>query len=176
MYQSYNVTLRRTDAPKFPDTCVICGTDRPGTVWKLKEAVSSWWNWVTPFSFDSHTVEVPACAACRRKQKIRRYALYSFLIIAGIGASILIVRWLAIGRGVRRLVVLGIVLAVAFLFGLIRVFFPAPPFDLTVHKRTVDYEFANAAYAEAFAALNGARVDNADEVANDEEDEPASGA
>ena len=58
--------------------------------------------------------------------------------------------WLWVGSGIVALVLCPIFFWNAFL---------PPPFDLAPYSKTVDYEFRDLDYAEAFAALNGGTVD-----------------
>ena len=46
----------------------------------------------------------------------------------------------------------------AIVAGIVWVFFP-PPFDITVRKRDMDYEFGREDVATAFAEANGTTVD-----------------
>jgi hypothetical protein len=75
---------------------------------------------------------------------------------AGLGVAVAVLgslhglarRWLAIGIAI-------VVMAPWFVWQAV---FP-PPIELTAYSETVDYEFRDRAYAEEFAALNGAKTD-----------------
>lgn len=99
------------------------------------------------------------------------------MIVAAVVAVLFMIPW-TIGRAWRRWVVLGVFFGVCVLYGLVRLFcFKPPPFDITVSQATVDYEFRNEDYAEAFAALNDGDVTSlnyTDEIIADEVDEEVS--
>lgn len=148
----YSVALPRQHMPTFPNRCVVCGTDGPGSEKLLlardgMKGVAIWAGWFA--------LRVPACDGCRRRLSLRRFMdVAGTLVIAGaafaFGLLYLLPRLPGFATGI---IVLGIIIAgfgVGFVVGR---FYPAR-FDVDPHDRYVEYEFKDRAMAQEFAALN----------------------
>jgi hypothetical protein len=157
----FSVVLPRQQAAAFPDRCVVCNADRPGSSTRIIARDNLKWHllwlgWFCP--------RIPCCPACGVKLQLwRAWDFCRTLIIAGasfaFGFVYLRPRWGDVATG---LTVLGLC-CVGFLFVFIwNRFFP-PAFQVDVHSRYVEYEFRDASLAREFAELNG--VHKADDPA-----------
>jgi hypothetical protein len=149
------IKLPRDAEPRFPDRCVRCGATGPERrvrIWTTTISVAAVMSllFCRPFS-----VRVPVCRTCAprlRVARLMRLAVTLALIVAGVTAAI----WLLgtyEGAG-RRYIAVGIAILCIMPFFMLEAFFP-PPIDVTAYSTTVDYEFADEAYADEFARLNG---------------------
>ena len=156
---SSDVKLARGFEPRFPQRCVRCGKDAPEDTFAVRSPVITWWSlasFLAPlFALFTNTerVEAPACTACAKamgRVRTGRGAL-GWVLIA-------IVFALAFTFGVKKWVlVTGVLLAIVPEI-LLDVFVPQS-FDTTVFREHVDYEFRDAEFAAEFAELNGGEVE-----------------
>jgi hypothetical protein len=155
MALSTDVTLPRSQLPVFPDNCVSCGLPAPGGHIRLTTHSIGWWTWVFWLHGSRFAVNVPACEPCRRamiRQRWAREVTCWLFVLVGVLVAVYVLGSL---RGpLKRWLALGIALLCMAPWFAWELFFPRP-IDLTAHAKTVDYEFRDEAYAEAFAELNG---------------------
>jgi hypothetical protein len=157
----YTVKLMRTDTPTFPDRCVVCKKERPGTT----TLVTSW-NASHGSILDGwHAVSPPACSGCGWRLFFRSWLLNGFLIflalLIGIPCGILAVLavghewapeekpawwWWVVG------VAVGMVPAV-LMYALARAFPLA--FSIDHDDTFVTYCFSDQHEGEQFGAANG---------------------
>ncbi len=156
----YTVVLARHQPATFPDRCVVCHADHPGSWTRIiaRDNLNGRRLWLGWFS-----VRVPCCRACGvRLQLWRAWDFCRTLIIAGacfaFGVIYLLPRLEGWATGLIVLGLCGIGFLAVFIWNR---FFP-PAFQVDVHETHVEYEFGDAALAQEFAELNGARP--ADEV------------
>lgn len=156
---STDVRLPKSQAPKFPDRCVVCGQEKPDGTVRVSTRAIGWWTWAFWLPGRKFSVDVPACSCCGGR--LRRQHLFRWLtMIALIAVAVPVVMpFLNDLKGpIRKWVGLAAVLVVVSPYFIWQTFFP-PPIDLTAHSDSVDYEFRDRAYAEEFAALNNSETD-----------------
>ncbi len=150
----YGIALPRHEAAAFPDQCVVCHADHPGSSTRLiaRDNLNGRRLWLGWFC-----VRVPCCPACGVGLQLwRAWDFCRTLIIGGASFAfgMIYLRPRLEGWAVG-LIVLGLCSA-GFLAVLIwNRFFP-PAFQVDVHRTCVDYEFRDGALARKFAELNGA--------------------
>jgi hypothetical protein len=156
---STDIRLPRRAAAVFPDRCVACGKERPGDHIALTVRASGLWDLFLPWIYFTRKpvrCQAPACPPCRDAAVWQRRVRFGALIIM-IAVAIAFVRpWVkswGLSRGSTRLLTLAISIVPLVPWILWLVVRP-PPIDLTVHRDTVEYEFADAAYAKEFAQRN----------------------
>ena len=150
-----SIVLPRHEAAAFPDRCVVCNADHPGSRTRIiaRDNLNGRRLWLGWFS-----VRVPCCSACGlRLQLWRAWDFCRTLIIAGacfaFGMIYLLPRLEGWATGLIVLGLCGVGFLAVFLWNR---FFP-PAFQVDVHETHVEYEFREAALAQEFAELNGAR-------------------
>ena len=137
--------------PVFPHRCIRCGAE-PTTTYRATTRAIGWWSALFA-SGPRHEVDVPACKPCAGKLRWHAHVRLA-ITIALIGLGV----WIGFqifddASGWRRWAVGGIALATAVPYILWCVVKP-PVFDMTAYSESVDYEFADEAYADEFLALN----------------------
>lgn len=158
MALSYDVRLPKARPPIFPDRCVACGREEPGAFIKVTTHAIGWWTVAFLHPGRSFSTSAPACPPCKRRLRRQRWTRIAVLALWAVPAVMFAAhlvgsyggpfrKW--IGVGVGLLFLLPILLWEAL---------HAPAIDLTAYSDEVDYEFADPAYAEEFAELNGTRV------------------
>jgi fatty acid desaturase len=154
-----DVTLPRDVAPVFPDACCACGRDQPGDSVTIKGRRINWaelflpWLW---FFGKRVRVTVPVCAACRpRLLASRRWNNLILVVnlVAACAVAMPLAKSFGFARGTTRMLSLAFVFVGALPWLLWTLFHPVL-FDITVHKETIDYEFAHRGYAIEFFAAN----------------------
>lgn len=161
---SADVRLPRSQAPKFPDRCVVCGGDSPDTSITVSSRSVGWWTWFFWLPGWRFAVQAPACGKCRARFLHQWWSRWLLNVAIVFSAVFLIAPWFSEWpRPVRKWVALGVVLLAVSPWFLWQLFFP-PPLDLTVYTDTVDYEFKDEEYAAEFAALNAPRIDVEDQA------------
>ena len=151
---STDIKLPKDFKPIFPDRCVACGQDAPGSVVRVSTYSIGWWSWLLWLPGRRFTADVPACQTCRRKilkQRWQRWALTWAFAALGVAAAVY-----ALGtfrKPFYRTLAMGIGLACMAPYFFWETFFP-PPIGLTAHSDSVDYEFLDEAYADDFLELN----------------------
>src|SRR5271166_1793577 len=82
---SVDVRLPKSQAPRFPDKCVVCGQENPDASVKVSTRAIGWWTWVFWTHGSKFTVAVPACSGCGtrlRRQRLFRWLTTCALIVA----------------------------------------------------------------------------------------------
>lgn len=152
----HSVKLPRSQEPTFPDRCIVCGREHPGTFTRVSNREASWLGLIIWFSGKKVTVHVPACRWCGRRLHAHQWLNVALTLIVATAISFglrpYVVPWLPI-RSVRSIVMMGL-----FVLGTIPTlvlwrFFP-PAFELLVDSDEIDYEFKDSRYAEDFVELN----------------------
>ncbi len=156
---STDVRLPRRVDVSFPDLCCGCLRERPGDRYAVKARRFSWWELVFAWLWLTRRpvhCEVPMCTDClsraSRLRWLRRFVLL-LCLAAGVALLIWVVPSRGTARGTRRLIGLGMAALCVLPWGIWHMVRP-PLFDVTVGKDHVDYEFANARYADAFRRAN----------------------
>jgi hypothetical protein len=159
MRLSHDVKLRYDVSPVWPPACVGCGAPDPAHALHLDDRRTTMLTTVVMVFAPRITVTAPACEPCARRLT-RRHRLERVLRAAtGIGGALVglgvvapavavgppLVWALGCGLGAYAPVVAWRILA-------------APDFEIQAWADEVTYEFGDEAYAQAFAALNGASV------------------
>ena len=155
---SYDVRLPKARTPIFPNRCVVCGQEEPGSFVRVRTHAIGWWTIAFMHWGSSFGASVPACPSCARRfrrQRWLRFAVLAVCVVPAVGAAMYLVgsyrgpfrKWLGVGTAVLFLTPL-------FLWEA----FHAPSVDLTAYAESVDYEFADAEYAAEFAELNDAKI------------------
>ena len=150
----YSIVLARHEPAVFPDRCVVCNADRPGSSTRIiaRDNLNGCLFWLGWFS-----MRIPCCRACGVKLQLwRAWDFSRTLIIAGaslaFGLIYLLPRWGDVPTG---LTVLGLCC-----LGFVAVFvwnrFSPPAFQVDVHSTYVEYEFRDGTLAREFAELNHA--------------------
>ena len=159
---STDVSLPRDAEAVFPPRCVGCLSDRP----ELVTFHGSRFTWGRVFFFwlwllrKRVRCEVPICSDCRPAVRRRKFVELLLLVGVASGVVVTIYPWLQtldLGRQGSKLIALAAVL-VGWLPYIVWSIFRPPLFDLTVGEDLVDYEFANADYAERFVEANEDQV------------------
>jgi hypothetical protein len=150
----FTVVLFRQETAVFPDRCVLCCAERPGSATRIlaRDNVNGRMLWLGWFS-----VRVPCCQVCGvRLQLWRAWDFCRTLIIAGASFAFGMIYLLPRLEGwATGLIVLGLCCVGFLAVFLWNRFFP-PAFQVDVHAAHVEYEFRNGALAREFAELNGA--------------------
>ena len=159
MQLALDITLPRDVEPVFPDACCACGRAKPGDTVAVKGRRINWaelflpWLW---FFGKRVRVTVPVCAACRPRLLASRRWNTLILVVNGLVAfsfAMPLAKSCGFGRGTTRMLTLAFGM-VGLLPWLLWTIFHPVPFDITVHKDTIDYEFAHRGYAIEFFAAN----------------------
>ena len=159
MSLSTDVTLPRGVNPIFPDKCIVCHAKPDSAVRIAQNSQNGLIAFFMPLImlFGWSRVEVPLCQSCKPRFRIQRWGrqiLCWALVIVLVWWLVPQFRsWSGLTRkiAVGGLVLIGLIPYVAW-----EVIWPRI-FDTTARDDTVDYEFASAAYASEFAALNTPR-------------------
>ncbi len=154
----HTITLPRCETAVFPDRCVVCNADRPGSSTRIiaRDNLKGRRLWLGWFS-----VRIPCCPACGvRLQLWRVWDFCRTLVIGGasfaFGMIYLLPRLGDVATGLTVLGLCGVGFLAVFLWNR---FFP-PAFQVDVHRTYVEYEFRDAALAREFAEWNGVRPVN----------------
>jgi hypothetical protein len=156
MAMSTDVSLPKSTVPLWPDRCVRCGLSQPGETHQLAVLVYSFFG-LFPWR-SGITVPVPACGQCWRRLARNRVFRYLLFFVPAILTPVLLIVLVhtnvLTGRLWSHRQMPGLGLIVGALPGLIyNVFFPMR-IDATLGKTLIKYEFADAAAAAEFRALN----------------------
>jgi hypothetical protein len=157
------VVLPRRTAARFPDRCVLCGKDRPGSSTRVvardglagRRLASGWF-----------AVRVPCCLACGWRLQLGRLGGGLRTLAVGFGgialAGVGLHRAFGLDGFVLGLSSFGITLAFLVVLVLWEQAHP-PAFALDVHRDTVEYEFRSRDRARDFAAINGVGLEDSDD-------------
>jgi hypothetical protein len=155
MPASTDVNLPKGCVPQFPDRCVVCGADSPGSTVRLVTGSIGWWTWLLWMFSSAVVVKAPACRPCGRSLHLHRWA--SIAVVAVVATLALVWVWPlvegSVPRAVRKWAMMGVALGCVLPYIVFQAFFP-PPFDVTAYSESIDYEFRDAELAREFAALN----------------------
>lgn len=153
------VRLPRDVEPVVPDHCCACLREHPTDEYELRGRRWTLWHYFFPWlAFAERLVRrrVRMCGECRIATiRMRRWRGVAILLVATL-AVVAVVGWMPMGASNRQwrkiwvLVVAAVALAPLVAWQVLR----PSPFDLTVGKDSIEYEFANARYAELFRAAN----------------------
>jgi hypothetical protein len=152
---STDVNLPKNHEARFPNKCVVCGCPSPESTVRLITGTIGWWTWLFWHFGLPFTIKAPACTFCGWRLHLLRLA--SLLVtVAACVVSIWVV-WPFVSnqvpRAVQKWVIMGLALICLLPYFLYQTFFP-PPFDITAHGDSVDYEFRDPDMANEFAELN----------------------
>jgi len=149
------INLPREMEAAFPDRCIRCGAAGPERRIRIWTSTVSVWSVLSLLFSRPFSVRVPVCRACAPRLRIAR--LVRLILTLGIAAAgVAVALWVLEsydGPG-RRYLGIGIAVVCMLPFFAWEAFFP-PPIEITAYSRSVDYEFADDAYATEFAHLNG---------------------
>ena len=155
---SIDVTLPASQRPVFPRRCLRCGGPKPEPMRFATTSIGWWVALLIPFGRKIR-VRVPVCRSCwpsvLRQRWFRRLGFWLFAVF-GIFAAL----YLRGGAAsfFESYVAVGIVGGCMIPWFIWTVVSP-PVFDMTARAKTIEYEFRNADYAEAFAQANGGRCE-----------------
>ncbi len=154
MPTSTDINLPKSEKPKFPDKCVSCGMEKPGSTYRAFTHAIGWWTWVFWSFGPRFTAEVPACDTCKsqmRRQWWLRFFMNLIFIIAGVLIAGSLLQWY---KGpFKKWLMMGIAIIFMAPLFLWETFFPKA-FDMTATSDSVDYEFRDVEYAAEFLLLN----------------------
>jgi hypothetical protein len=151
---STDIRLPKSQVPKFPDRCVVCGQEHPDDTVQVSTRAIGWWTWALWLPGRKFAVQVPACSWCGVRLRRQHFFRWLVTIVCAVAAMVLVFPILeGMDRHVRKWVGLGAVLVCLSPWFAWEIFFP-PPIDLTAYSDCVDYEFRDTAYAADFALLN----------------------
>src|SRR5262249_12420721 len=140
----------------FPDRCIVCDREQPGTTTKITDKVLTWWTLFFFFGGEKFTVHVPACRWCGRRLRLRYFVPYAISLVV---FAMLVIWVMPVVRPWVPLptlrTIVGIVLFVIAMspVSFLLEFFP-PAFDFDVDPDEAVYGFRDARYAEEFSDLN----------------------
>lgn len=151
------VTLDRSQPPRFPRRCLVCGEDPDSHLDLLQNSQSVWLILLFPplYLLGWSRVRVPVCRGCQAQFLFQRWGRWVVCILLIIVALAFVGPWFrSWSPGIaRRLVTLLVVVLLLTPYWLFEVFCPAI-FSTQASYRQVGYDFADEDYAQAFALLN----------------------
>ena len=161
MATSTDVSLPKEHVAIFPDRCVACGAQSPGshvTVWT--NAVGLWVIVSLLALLFAKVVKrrIPACRSCGWKLRFRR--LFSFfLFIALIGCSFMFMGDILgnMNRQLQKVIMVGAAAVFIIPWAIWNIYYPGAV-CLTLEKEVLVYEFRSEEYAEDFAEMNEGEV------------------
>ena len=152
---STDVSLPREHVARYPERCVRCGMDNEGNYLRIWTHTLGWWTYLFWAFGKGFTTSPPVCRDCVWRVRLQRNGGFILIIINAVAVMFFI--WPRLNEIViaelRKWVAMGLILLCSTPYFLWEVIFP-PPIDITAYKDSVDYEFADARYAEDFADLN----------------------
>ncbi len=156
---SHDVKIEHKRPIRFPDLCVVCGSEHPGDLLAFSRRRFALWQisiWFIPGRKVS--VEIPACQDCRIKAvRMGRNRMLLTIAALCIVAGLMFFFFGNIRRRFGRLATMALLFAGISPLFLWEVLHPLP-FDMTVFRDSTTYEFRNLHYAELFAELNRGEV------------------
>lgn len=150
----HRVDIPKTQTPAFPDRCVECGQESPGTTLTYSASTSAWKPLKEPL-WKGWKQEVPVCEGC--KGALRRGEWLGRLVFAASIAVTLSILLLMLSfsptfaDGWVGYVVLFAAIAVPLLVG--QAIF-TPSIEFSGFAERLVFNFRSPDYAEEFAALN----------------------
>ncbi len=159
MAWSSDVVVSRDRKPVFPDRCVVCAAGTPGDTVRLKESAIRFWAFLGVWlwfwaAMDRVVIEAPACPPCsrdfRRERRWRSIVETLYFIVAFACAAFLLTSY----EGVMKKTLIYWLAIVLVLPAIVWHMRNPLPFDITVTRRNVTYEFADPAYVSEFEKLN----------------------
>lgn len=163
MNATWEVRLKRHQAPVFPDRCVRCGCDSPDATFGVAARRDTTLSTILAIPGRRMSIDVPACRACRGRMiwhKRLRVAAYVLSGAAGLALAYLL-RDQYRGK-YEDWIRLGIVLACVLPVSAWDFMFPRA-MVLRVDASEMQCAFRNSEYAAEFVELNGARVLSSDD-------------
>lgn len=155
MAECINVNLPRSFEATFPQRCVVCERDNPGSSARIVTSSVGWWSLFTWWWGKPFAVKAPACSFCAWKLQWLRFVSLVVMLV-----TVTLALWFvwpavqgAIPRALQKMAMMGIALLCLLPQVLFEVFY-ARPFDVTAFEESVDYEFTSKRYAADFAVLN----------------------
>ena len=155
MALSTDVRLHRDRGPVFPDRCVACGRGQPDASFRIRRRPTRWLSVLTALPGGRRTeVHAPACAPCVARMTSRRVvSLVVTILLVTLGVFLALGALGSYDGPFKKPLGIGGALLALVPWILVEVLWP-PVFDITVFRDTVDYEFADADYADEFEAMN----------------------
>lgn len=154
MGMSTDIRLPRASNASFPPECIACRAPTFEEHLRFSGRTWSWAGLVLPTLGNRFVVEVPCCEDCaRRLRRQRRLRAATFLTATVVLMFVVLPFYADLAPSIRRTVGIATLLLLLAPYFVFEVYFP-PPFDLSVQRDVVDYEFADVDYAETFCALN----------------------
>jgi hypothetical protein len=169
---SYDVSVPRSLPPKFPDRCVICGTESPGRQARFHAGANygaffflSW------FSRGQKSVLAPACGSCAVSALSRGLLRFAVSAAAAALAAWFLFWFVGMkggGRGMFKLKAVAVFFAAVIPAVVWDWLFPAK-FSVTFddESHTATCHFSSAPYAAEFDALNHPPIPDSLELPED---------
>ncbi len=158
MAVTHDVDIPKSATPRFPDRCVECGASAPGATCP----VSTVFGRRKPLreeAFKSWTFEVPCCPDCARALRIGRWkARVLFFTAVGVAVGAMfgaVTLWPSLLDSWLMYVVVLAAVAVPIAVGQS---IYTPSVEITPVGDELSFAFRDRAFAEGFAADNGATV------------------
>ena len=155
---AHRVDVPKSKQPEFPDCCVSCGLQSPGTSLMIRAAFSTW----KPLHedlFKRWDVEIPCCPVCRdgvRRDRMKAKLLHGAAVLVAVLAILLAVSiWPEATEGWR--IYLVIVACIGIPLAIVQALH-TPLIELSPWNDRLVFEFRDRGFAEAFAERNGSRV------------------
>lgn len=160
MQLSHDVTLPVDAEAVFPDRCVYCGREHPESTVRMSRHLGRLRQLAMPWSRGVKAGgAVPACTGCdsivQREWTRNRWIERFFNVPVAIAIGIIVI---ALNISHAKWVAVAIFLLTVLPFVIWRILHPLP-FDLTIRRSGVAFEFQNEQFAREFADLNGAKVE-----------------
>ena len=154
---SSDVNLPIDQVPVYPDRCVACPASSPTETLEVTTHAIGWPT-LAMRSGKKFSASVPVSASCaprlRRRQWLVSGLTWTFAIVGVALGFWLFGQYAGFARKWRIVLVALVSFAPMIAWQVIW----AAPVELTAFKQTVDYEFGDSEYAEAFAQLNNGAV------------------
>ncbi len=152
------VVLPRGEEAVFPDRCVVCHAEHPGTYTRViaRNNLNGRMLWLGWFS-----VRIPCCGSCAVRLQLWRVWDFCRTLVIGaaslaFGIIYLLPRLGDVATGLTVLGLCGVGFLAVFIWNR---FFP-PAFNIDVRQTHVEYEFRDRSLAREFAEVNQANADS----------------
>jgi hypothetical protein len=153
--KSVDVSLPRSHQARFPDRCVVCGADKPGSHVRIITGTIGWWTWLLWWWGTPFVAKAPSCTWCA--WRLHGLRILSLVVTVAICVLALWLIWPHLKDLVPRPIQKWAALALGLICLLPQCAFEiyfARPFDVTAYRDSVDYEFTSRDYALEFAVEN----------------------
>ena len=158
MPMSIDVRLPNEQAPSWPEACVSCERSARGRTFELPAAKLTW-KTLLGLGAGGPKITHPLCNGCRTRFRVARWVTsIAGYVAAGLGAALGIVLFPG-HEGLMTYVVYGGMALAGYVPVAAWEILRPPAFNATAGPKRTTYEFRSARYAERFAALNDAEVD-----------------